>query len=256
MPHYCLDDSPYFRMIELGTVSSTNDFLQGYRPPQPADIILVTAERQTAGRGQQGNSWESEEGSNLLFSLLLHPTLLPASRMFVLSEAIALSLRDAAAEFAPGEALTVKWPNDLYAADRKLAGILFENELAGQHVGRSIIGCGLNVNQQHFRSDAPNPVSLRQLTGHDVERRFVLEAVIAAFVPRYERIRHGDFEAVHTDYLAALYRRTGCHTYKDAEGIFRATLHSVEPTGHLVLTDTSGRQRRYAFKEVAYVPEP
>ena len=131
-----------------------------------------------------------------------------------------------------------------------------ENELAGQHIGRSIVGCGLNVNQQQFRSDAPNPVSLRQLTGHDVERRFVLEAILAAFVPRYERIQRGDLEAIHADYLAALYRRTGLHAYQDAEGTFHATLHSVEPTGHLVLTDTSGRQRRYAFKEVAYVREP
>lgn len=256
MPHFCLDDSPHFRMIELDTVSSTNDFLHDYRPPQPAAVTLVTAERQTAGRGQQGNSWESEEGKNLLFSLLLHPTRLPAAQMFVLSEAIALSLREAAAEFAPDTALTVKWPNDLYAANRKLAGILFENEMTGQHIGRSIIGCGLNVNQQHFRSDAPNPVSLRQLTGHDVERRFVLEAILAAFVPRYERIQHGDLETIHADYLTALYRRTGLHDYRDAEGTFRATLHTVEPTGHLVLNDTSGHQRRYAFKEVAYVHKP
>ena len=92
---YCLDDSPRFRMIELDEVDSTNSYLKGYRPLHMTDVTLVTAEHQTAGRGQTGNTWESERGRNLLFSLLLHPTQLSASEMFVISEAIALSIREA-----------------------------------------------------------------------------------------------------------------------------------------------------------------
>ncbi len=130
-----LDASPFFQMIELDEVNSTNSYLAGYRPPRPTDITLVTAEYQTAGRGQTGNSWESERSQNLLFSLLLHPHSLPAAQMFVLSEAIALAIRGAIISFLNVKSVrnrpsaldvTVKWPNDIYVNDCKIGGILIE----------------------------------------------------------------------------------------------------------------------------------
>ncbi len=289
-----LDSSPRFKMIELDETTSTNTFLATYRPPTTKDITLVTAEYQSGGRGQAGNSWESERGQNLLFSLLLHPTFLPATHLFALSELIALSIRDAVAQvltapssFLPAPAssipasvgdhsVTVKWPNDVYVGDKKIAGILIENTLRGPFVDRCIIGCGVNVNQQRFLSDAPNPVSLRQLVGCDLERSFVLEYIIDAFARRYDAITASlhrspltaslhslpltahpstlaPAPSVHSDYLAALYRRTGLHSYRDASGPFRAEIADVEPTGHLVLRDEAGHLRRYAFKEVEYL---
>ena len=297
---FCLDNSPWFQWIELGEVESTNTFLRGYRPLQQPDITLVTAEYQTAGRGQGMNRWEAEAGKNLLFSLLLHPTSLSASQMFVLSEAMALSIReavegmikDAAAMPQPTQKegreaaqlkgvmlprgnkgdenlksvegveglkssedleVTVKWPNDVYVGDRKAAGILIENELKGKWLARCIIGCGVNVNQAHFVSDAPNPVSLAQLLGYEVERRFVLETIMDAFTHRYDTIQRGEYAEIHADYLATLYRRTGFHSYRAADGIFKAEITSVEPSGHLLLQDEKGLLRRYAFKEVAFV---
>ena len=266
---FCLDDSPQFRWIELDEVDSTNTFLRGYRPAQLATLTLVTAEHQTAGRGQGTNHWEAETGKNLLFSLLLQPASLPVSQMFVLSEAIALSILEAvqqaltatpphplgtgfSTEAAAQEAVTVNWPNDVYVRDLKIAGILIENELTGQHLGRSIIGCGVNVNQQRFLSDAPNPVSLYQLLQHETERRFVLEDIMAAFTRRYEDILQGNYTSIHAEYLSALYRRTGFHPYRDADGTFLAEIADVEPSGHLVLRDERGLLRRYAFKEVAF----
>ena len=203
-----LDNSPYFQMIELDEVVSTNTFLRSYRPLTPVPVTLVTAEYQTAGRGQASNTWESAPGENLLFSLQVRPSALLAANAFCLSEAIALSIRDAIAQFIPDENVSVKWPNDIYVGDRKIAGILIENDFRGSIVERSIIGCGVDVNQQTFKFpyqdlqegkdtlSRPTPISLRQLLGHDTERRFVLEAIITTFRRHYDSIEGGSTQAM------------------------------------------------------------
>lgn len=262
-----LDASPFFQMIELDEVNSTNSYLAGYRPPRPTDITLVTAEYQTAGRGQTGNSWESERSQNLLFSLLLHPHSLPAAQMFVLSEAIALAIRGAIISFLNAKSvrnrpsaldITVKWPNDIYVNDCKIGGILIENTLRGQYIDRCIIGCGVNINQATFHSDAPNPVSLRQLLGHDVERRFVLEAIIDNFNHHYSSLQSSEATTaateIHSAYLAALYRRQGLHPYRlpSSPTPFLAEIADVQSSGHLILRDPSGALHRFAFKEVSF----
>ena len=125
--HFCLDDSPQFQMIELDEVTSTNDFLRDYRPVQERRITLVTAEFQTAGRGSGTNHWMSQRGKNLVFSLLTHPRHVEASRMFVLSEALALAIRAAIdSELCTGKTQVppkIKWPNDIYFGNRKICGI-------------------------------------------------------------------------------------------------------------------------------------
>ena len=308
----CLDDSPYFRMIELDEIDSTNNFLKGYRPLTPVDVTLVTAEHQSAGRGQAGNSWESERSQNLLFSLLLTACPVPSSQLFAISEAIALAIREAMIHHslllpsgrlgslelplnvaaAPQRganshlrrresggglinhpssprggwegAFTVKWPNDIYVGDSKIAGILIENDLQGASVSRSIIGCGVNINQASFHfptlaptaidgeKHAPTPVSLFQLLGHTTERRFVLESIMDHFMHHYADLQRGAFDKIHAAYRAALYRGTGLHPFRDADGPFTASIEGVEPTGHLLLRDTDHRLRRYAFKEVSF----
>ena len=157
--HFCLDDSPEFRMVELGEVTSTNDFLRNYRPVGPERrITLVTAEYQTAGRGAGQNHWESEPGKNLLFSLMVHPRHIRPERIFVLSEVLALSIQ-AALQCSPimeGDAAgrcKIKWPNDIYWDDRKLCGMLIENDLQGGQIERCILGAGINVNQTEFAFD-------------------------------------------------------------------------------------------------------
>ena len=268
-----LDASPRFQMLELGTISSTNTFLKDFRPPHMADVTLVTAEWQTAGRGQTGHSWESDEGANLLFSLLTMPTMLPVSMVFLLSEAIALSIRDGilwalknygvTPDVASASDVTVKWPNDIYVGHKKIAGILIENEFIGSTLARSIIGCGVNVNQTEFgfveNSDdetAP-PISVAMLTGRPVERSLILDVIIDAFRRRYDALGaavmgEGQLR-LHEEYLANLYRRQGMYTFADERGLMQAKIVTVDLDGHLVLSDSEGVVRRYAFKEVRYV---
>ena len=267
--HFCLDDSPRFRMIELDEVDSTNNFLRHLDTPGDRRTTLVTAEFQTAGRGADTNRWESARGENLLLSLRVLPASLPVCHMFAISETTALAIRDALNAFLPpktppkggrgvsegGRGFSIKWPNDIYYADSKVAGILIENDLQGAQVLRSTIGIGINVNQRRFQSDAPNPRSLADIVGHDVERRFVLEQFMENFTHHFGQIETGRqdaLDALHKEYKSHLYRLGEEHTYSDKDGTFRATLTDVEPTGHLILKDTKGNQRRYEFKEVKY----
>lgn len=274
--HFCLDDLSVFseasalrrpfnarcRMLELDEIDSTNNFLRHLSTPDDYQMTLVTAEYQTAGRGADTNRWESAKGENLLLSLRVKPANLPVSRMFALSEVTALAVRDSLESplpLAPCPSFTVKWPNDIYYGDSKVAGILIENDLQGSRVQRSTIGIGINVNQRRFLSDAPNPRSLADIVGHDVERRFVLEQFMERFTHLFGQIEDGRpeaLDALHENYKNHLYRFGEEHTYSDKDGTFRATLTDVEPSGHLILRDTNGSLRRYAFKEVRFLINP
>lgn len=249
--YFCLDNSPAFELIELETTDSTNNFLKNYRPLQPREMTLVTAEYQQSGRGQTGNHWESEPGRNLLFSLLIHPRTIEAAEQFILSQAIAVAVKRALEDFvAP---VSLKWPNDIYYGDCKLGGILIENDLVGRRIANCILGVGLNINQTDFHSGAPNPISLKQILGHEVERRFVLERVVGHFSRLLRGLGDPEKEALREAYARSLYRREGWHAYADAAGPFRARLEGVAPDGHLLLRDEQGTLHTYAFKEVTFL---
>lgn len=236
-----------YQTIALDEVDSTNNFLRGFQMEESADITLVTAEHQSSGRGQRGNSWESESGKNLIFSLLVHPEL-PVSHIFSLSEACALAIRDALSTYMDG--FEVKWPNDIYWNDQKIAGILIETFLTGKLIAEAIIGVGVNINQTEFLSNAPNPVSLTQITKETYDRTLVMEHIKSHFARNYEELRAGRLEELHQRYMSVLYHREGLHAYRDEKGAFQAEMVEVEASGHLLLKDQDGKIRRYAFKEV------
>ena len=157
-----------FKVIHIDETDSTNRWLRDYALSQPEGDYVVVSEYQTAGRGCGTNSWESERGKNLTFSLLIHPTEITADCQFRISEAVSLALCETLDAYVTDRQVSVKWPNDIYVDDCKICGMLIENRLRGRLMTDSIIGIGLNVNQQEFFSDAPNPVSLVQLLGHEV----------------------------------------------------------------------------------------
>jgi BirA family biotin operon repressor/biotin-[acetyl-CoA-carboxylase] ligase len=158
--------------------------------------------------------------------------------------AISLAILDALEQHI-GD-VSIKWPNDIYWRNGKLGGILIENRLQGGCIKDCIIGIGLNVNQEQFVSDAPNPVSLKMIHGEDTDRELLLENLLA----RFRQYLQQDVKA---SYLSRLYRRKGFHPYADSHGAFMAELVDVEADGHLLLRDDNGTQRRYAFKEVTFI---
>lgn len=253
-----------FQITHLHETDSTNRWLSALSENDRKADRVVTTDFQTAGRGCGTNRWESERAQNLLFSILAHPTAIQAQQQFAVSMITALAITDALSKQI-SKGLSIKWPNDIYWHDRKLCGILIENRLSGHLLRESIIGVGLNVNQQVFVSDAPNPVSMVQITGEPTDRDELLNEIIQAFTFRlqkcsqllHECTRQDSSDAVYSqlsrEYNLRLYRREGFHPYRDKDGTFDAELIKVEGDGTLVLSDRNHRQRRYAFKEVAFI---
>lgn len=227
-------------IIHIDETDSTNRWLK----ENGSERMAVVADYQTAGRGCGTNTWESERGKNLLFSLLIHPAEVPAVKQFRISMAISLAILDTLEQHI-GD-VSIKWPNDIYWRNGKLGGILIENRLQGGCIKDCIIGVGLNVNQEQFHSDAPNPVSLKRIHGQETEREQLLSDILV----RFDEYLTQDLKA---RYLSRLYRRKGFHPYADKEGAFMAEIIDVEDDGHLLLRDDNGHDRHYAFKEVQFV---
>jgi BirA family biotin operon repressor/biotin-[acetyl-CoA-carboxylase] ligase len=237
--------------IYLPSTTSTNAWLQDYCLQQAcAEGTLVYTSYQTNGRGQLSNKWESEAGKNLLLSMLFTPTWLPVKDQFILSQAVALGvvdfLRGYDADFQ------VKWPNDIYWRGKKIAGILIENHLQGSVIGASIVGIGLNINQLEFLSDAPNPVSLAQITHTTFELKACLEALHQALWRRYTQAQENP-QQIREDYLSVLYRYRQWATYQDAQGVFEGMITDVENRGYLHILSRAGIDQKYAFKEVQFL---
>ena len=240
---------------EVKETPSTNDYLANLcRESKAKDFYTVVAMSHTNGKGQRGNSWESESGKNLTFSIVLYPTALEANKQFILSMLAALACHEALSNYTNG--FSIKWPNDIYWKDKKIGGILIENELEGKYITQSIIGIGLNINQEAFHSAAPNPVSLKQIIGAEVNLQEVLMKAVHSIIVGYRQLE-AYFNitqlAISAMYRKHLYRSKGLFPYRDAQGDFLAEQQEVEPDGHLVLKDEQGTLRRYAFKEVTFV---
>lgn len=240
-----------FNLIALEHTVSTNAYLSALLSQHPAEFTVVSAEYQSAGKGQRGNSWESGKGANLLFSQLFYPDFLAVSHQFLLSKTVALAIKEELDEYASG--FSIKWPNDIYWNDLKICGFLTENELLGSTILSSIVGIGLNVNQEVFRSDAPNPVSLRQITGRNYVLTNVLHSLAQRIIRYYHLLREGSSEEIERRYHLSLYRNEGFYLYRDVHGEFSAQIMEVRPEGTLVLQDQSGSSRSYLFKEVEVV---
>lgn len=238
-----------WKKIHIEETDSTNRYL--WESHGEEDMVVVVADYQTAGRGQGTNSWESERGKNLLFSILVKPTMMTPANQFVLSMAEALALKSVLDGYT--DDITLKWPNDIYWKDKKIGGTLIETAVADHCLKKCVFGTGINVNQEVFRSDAPNPVSLRQILGRETPVDEILQQVLEAFEREYQKVLSGDYDDISTRYQQALYRRTGYHTYRDENGLFEAAMIGVRPTGQLLLRDREGKAREYMFKEVTFM---
>ncbi|MDR0811473.1 MAG: biotin--[acetyl-CoA-carboxylase] ligase [Paludibacter sp.] len=228
---------------------STNDFLrQMLVESDLSEFFVVQTDFQNAGRGQRGNIWQSECGKNLLFSVLLKPKHINATEQFIVSQMAALAVKNTLAEFADG--FTVKWANDIYWRDKKIGGILIENDLNGSEIKHSIIGIGLNINQIHFSDTLPNPVSLSNITGKVFDKEKILERIFENFKNLYFST---NFDEIRTLYFNNLYRKNGFFPYQSGDEKFLAKITAIKNDGKIVLTKTSGDEKEFYFKELKFV---
>ncbi|TCO10569.1 biotin--[acetyl-CoA-carboxylase] ligase [Natronoflexus pectinivorans] len=215
------------------------------------EFSAVIAGYQTAGRGQGENRWESEKGKNLTFSLVLKPHGLEVPNHFRITQVVSLAIIDWLNAHIKNA--SIKWPNDIYAGDLKMVGMLIENSLAGKEVVTSVVGIGLNLNQEKFISGAPNPISLKMITGKEYDVEEVFQECMQHIMSRYLHwLENGDDEILHRQYFQNLYRNNGVFLFRDNTGEFSAQIREIEPDGHLVLETSSG-MKRFAFKEVEFL---
>lgn len=239
-------------IIELEETASTNTYLRGMTDALHATVIA--ARRQSAGRGQRGNTWESEPDANLTFSILVRPVGIPPVKQMAISRAVSLSIVRWLDRYLPdGMEASIKWPNDIYVGDCKICGILIEHVLTAGRIERTIIGVGININQKAFYSDAPNPVSLTQLTGLTYPLDSMLREVTADIISLVEAEDRACGDLTATDYMSRLWRRNGFHPYRDAAGDFTARIADVAPDGTLTLLRPDNTLSRYAFKEITAI---
>lgn len=215
----------------------------------PPDTVIATR-FQTEGRGQQGNYWESEPGSNLLFSMVLYPDNLEPASQFYISMAVSLGIADYLRKLLPE--VSVKWPNDIYSGEGKIAGILIENTIAGNNIIHSVAGVGINVNQKTFRSDAPNPVSLATITEKEHDPEVILKAVVSNINGYFNLLLAGKYEELSSLYHSALYRAGEWCQWKADGKSFSAMIVGIDQFGQLILRNKSGNDRCFRFKEVKY----
>lgn len=225
---------------------------------------VVYTDRQTAGRGQRGNSWESEPFKNVTMSILLRPENVAPNQQFWLSEISALAVERVLSKYIGN--VSIKWPNDVYYKDFKICGMLIEHSLSGGKINYTIPGIGINVNQRVFLSDAPNPISLANVLGHEVPTSEILDGLVDEILTMCDQLPEKATE-IHREFLSKLYRRDGFHEYQStirsasADGLsvleegehFQARIVNVHPDGMLDLMTTEGHIHTFAFKEVAFI---
>ncbi|MDD2474690.1 MAG: biotin--[acetyl-CoA-carboxylase] ligase [Dysgonamonadaceae bacterium] len=240
-------------VISLNETTSTNSELKKLQQEKPLpEGSIVMADFQTMGRGQVGNSWFSGNGNNLLFSLLLYPDCVAAKDQFIISRIVSLALKRLLDNFIDN--VTIKWPNDIYWNDKKVAGILIENSLIGRQIDYCIIGVGLNVNENNFPSALLNPISMKQVTGKEYDRQELLETFNRELFLLYRELQIGNKNNIESEYMQHLYRKDGTHSFEDKGGLFHGRIKDVISSGHLIIEALPEEEERiYAFKEVSFI---
>jgi len=238
-------------IIFLESVGSTNAFLLEL-PEQERVGAVVYAASQTSGKGMGTNTWESESGMNLTFSMGVDMSFLKAADQFLLSEAVPLGLLDVLDSLTGS--LTVKWPNDLLYEGRKLCGILINSSIHGMEMGASVIGIGLNVNQMQFQDWPTHPISLKTILGHEIELRPLLEQLVAAVEKRIDQLRSPEgVEFIRKEYLNRLFRYHQWGEYQTKEGQTTLYLEGIDTFGRLITMDKSGKEKIYDIKELQFL---
>lgn len=242
-------------IIQLAETSSTNSTaIELLSKGRPAEGSIIVTDHQTDGRGIDTNKWESEKGKNLTFSLILYPAF-TADQQFILNKAVSLGIFDFLVAELPGHKVSIKWPNDIYIGDKKACGILIQNSVIGNRLDYVVVGVGLNVNQTVFFSNAPNPVSLKKISGKDYNLQEILKQVLQCIFKRYKQVKPDTFHTIENDYQFALYRRMEWYEYLVKGVEVSARITGTNAYGQLLLETRNDQILICDLKEVKFILE-
>jgi BirA family biotin operon repressor/biotin-[acetyl-CoA-carboxylase] ligase len=238
--------------IELKSVDSTNNYAMAkVHAGTASEGTIFFAHEQWAGKGQRGKSWNSLPGENIIMSVVLEPVFLSVTRQFPLSACVALACHDLFSRYVPPGEAFIKWPNDLYWNDRKAGGILIENSFRGDKWVASIVGIGININQEQFPGTLPNPISLRQITGRSYDAVKMARELGDCLWLRYEQLRSPDAGSLLAEYNTRLYKLGQTITLRWNDAILQTMVKKVGDGGELLTEDVTERQFR--FGEVEWI---
>lgn len=236
-------------------LESTNQYCKLLDPNGVEEFTVVCARSQTAGIGQQGNTWTSAPGQNLTFSLILKPRFLAAADQYRLTMMLAVAVAETThtllAAHGATKPINIKWPNDIYVGDRKICGILTTCQVQGGRLTHAICGIGLNANQTTFPDWVPNPTSLKLESGHSYPLEPLLDTLLAS-IERHYRLLQTQPDAIRSAYLSRLYRLGQQAPYEYLGQLLRATITGISPFGQLLLHTDDGNQLTCNLKEVKY----
>ncbi|NOZ47225.1 MAG: biotin--[acetyl-CoA-carboxylase] ligase [Chlorobi bacterium] len=239
------------QIIHLPEVNSTNQYLSLLiKKDNPDEGVVVSTDFQKKGRGQRANSWVSERKKNILFSILLKPEFLPISQQFLLSKIVSLSIVEVLTEFITH--ISIKWPNDIYYIDKKIAGILIENVLLGNKIDSTVVGIGININQIKFISGLPNPISLSAITGKCYNNNELLSELLISIDKWYAKLKKGDVNEINELYYNRLYLLNKLHTFKKGNKKIAGKITGVSKVGKLIVENLQRELVEYNFKEIEF----
>ncbi len=240
------------KLLFFKNLTSTNSYAAALIKEQEVpEGTVISTNFQSAGRGQGENKWESEADRNLLISIILYPSMVSPSDQFLLSMAVSLGICDFLDQYI--SAISIKWPNDIYVKNDKIAGILIENSIMGDTIENTVAGIGININQSEFPGNVPNPVSLTNLTGKQYDLKDCLSKLTSELDKRYKFLISGDLDLIRLDYISRLYRYKHWCKFKDINGLFEGRILNVSDTGRLRVEREGGRINEYGFKEIDFI---
>lgn len=242
-----------FQKTYTESIDSTNmELIRRLEKGKAEEGSLLQTGYQYGGKGQGGTSWESEKGMNLLFSFVLKPAFLEISAQFYISIIVSLALKDVITTYIPEKSqVKIKWPNDIYVGSKKIAGILIENAIQGHQFEWVVVGIGLNVNQQVFQLNTPNPISLIELCDGIADLDEVLYSFEIQIAKRYSQLQLGDFSSLKSDYLNSLFQYREWSNYRSDNIDFRGRILGLDEYGFLRM-DTPDGIKCFDIKEVEY----
>ena len=243
----------YNNVVEFEEVGSTNDIAEKLLSEgRLVEGSVIIAQFQRQGKGLGPNVWESLPGKNLLMSMVFYPSFIEPARQFLLHKISSLAVMETVRFFTQSENIFIKWPNDIYSGNRKIAGILTKNIISGSSIVSSVIGIGLNVNQDSFSKNLPNPVSIKMITGRELEIRQVLNQLCTKFGYYYDLLHNKEIPLIDNLYLKSLLNLKVEAKYRAGGNIFTGEIQDVTDFGRLQVKH-GNRIREFDIKEIEYL---
>lgn len=242
--------------IHVPSLPSTNTYAQELLASgHTAEGTLITAGYQENGRGQIGRSWYSSADLNILASIILRPAFIAAADQFQISIATSLALHSLVLQYLPEREITIKWPNDIYVDDTKIAGILIQNTLKGSAISSSIAGIGMNVNEVEWPAEIPNPTSIAKELHTHVPLDICLHRLVSHLEYQYLRLKAGHTDEQHKLYTTLLYRRNKAAKYQLENGeVVIGKIKGVDAKGRIEIA-LEHETRYFQFREITYLQD-